>query len=33
VQGHSYVLPALLSEYVLEAGDKGAVLFKTYLPV
>ena len=32
-QGRSYVLPATLGEYVLEASDKDVVLFKTYLPV
>jgi len=32
-QGRSYLLPAALGEYTLEAGDKDAVLLKTYLPV
>ncbi len=32
-QGRSYVLPAALGEYTIEAGDKDAVLLKTYLPV
>ncbi|MGI4791563.1 MAG: hypothetical protein ACRYFS_22295 [Janthinobacterium lividum] len=31
-QGHSYILPALLSEYVLEAADKDVIILKTYLP-
>jgi len=32
-QGRSYVLPAAMGEYVIEAGDKDVVLLKTYLPV
>ena len=32
-QGRSYVLPASLGEYAINAGDKAAVLLKTYLPV
>jgi len=32
-QGRSYVLPAALGEYTVEAGDKDVVLLKTYLPV
>lgn len=32
-QGRSYVLPAALGEYAIAAGDKEAVLLKTYLPV
>ena len=32
-QGRSYVLPASAGEYAIEAGDKDAVLLKTYLPV
>ena len=32
-QGRSYLLPALLGEYAIEAGDKDAVILKTYLPV
>ena len=32
-QGRSYVLPAAMGEYTIEAGDKDAVLLKTYLPV
>jgi len=32
-QGRSYVLPAALGEYAIEAGDKDAVILKTYLPV
>ena len=32
-QGRSYILPAALGEYALGAGDKDAVLLKTYLPV
>ncbi len=32
-QGRSYVLPAAMGEYRVEAGDKDAVLLKTYLPV
>ena len=29
-QGRSYVLPAALGEYAIEAGDKDAVILKTY---
>jgi len=32
-RGRSYLVPALLGEYVLEAGDADAVILKTYLPV
>ena len=32
-QGRSYLLPALLGEYALEAGDKEAIILKTYLPM
>ncbi len=32
-QGRSYVLPAALGEYAIVAGDKDAVLLKTFLPV
>ena len=32
-QGRSYLLPARLGEYAIEAGDKDAVILKTYLPV
>ena len=32
-QGRSYVLPASLGGYAIEAGDQDAVLLKTYLPV
>ena len=32
-QGRSYVFPAAMGQYTLTAGDKDAVLLKTYLPV
>lgn len=32
-QGRSYVFPAAMGEYTLTAGNKDAVLLKTYLPV
>ena len=32
-QGRSYVFPAALGEYMIEAEGKDAVLLKTYLPV
>jgi len=32
-QGRSYILPATLREYAIEAGNKTAVLLKTYLPL
>ena len=32
-QGRSYVLPAALGAYTIEAGPKDVVLLKTYLPV
>jgi len=32
-QGRSYVLPAALGEYAVEAGDREAVILKTSLPV
>ncbi|MBV9850742.1 MAG: hypothetical protein JO250_13800, partial [Armatimonadetes bacterium] len=32
-QGRSYVLPAALGEYTLQAGDKDVVILKTFLPV
>jgi len=32
-QGRSYVLPTMLGEYAIEAGDKDAVILKTFLPV
>ncbi len=32
-QGRSYVFPAAMGDYTLTAGDKDAVLLKTYLPV
>ena len=32
-QGRSYVLPAALGKYIVSAGDKDAVILKTYLPV
>ncbi len=32
-QGRSYVLPASVGEYTIEAGSKDAVILKTYLPV
>ncbi len=32
-QGRSYLFPAVMGEYTLTAGDKDAVLLKTYLPV
>ncbi len=31
-QGRSYFIPAALNEYEITAGDKAAVLLKTYLP-
>lgn len=32
-QGRSYVIPAALGEYALQASDEQAVILKTYLPV
>ena len=32
-QGRSYILPAALGEYAIDAGGKEAVILKTYLPV